>query len=114
SVHGNPVLKTPVLDGLYRQSIRFTDYHSSPMCSPTRGQLMTGRDAVDNGCTAVCLGRSMVREELPTMAQVFKASGYQTAHFGKWHMGDSYPYRPQDRGFDKTVHHGAYGIESIP
>ncbi len=114
SCHGNPVLKTPVLDKLHGESVRFTDFHSSPMCSPTRGQLMTGRDAWDNGCTAVCLGKSMVREELPMMADIFNASGYQTAHFGKWHMGDSYPYRPQDRGFDETIHHGAWGITSIP
>jgi len=113
SAHGNPVLKTPNLDKLHSQSIRFTDFHVAPMSTPTRGQLMTGRDAFDNGATAVCLGRSMIREELPTMADIFKSSGYKTAHFGKWHLGDSYPYRPQDRGFDLTVHHGAWGIGSI-
>ena len=113
SVHGNPVLKTPNLDMLHVQSIRFTDFHVAPMSSPTRGQLLTGRDAMDNGATAVCLGRSMVREELPTIADVFRASGYTTVHYGKWHLGDSYPYRPQDRGFDETVHHGAWGIGSI-
>lgn len=113
SIHGNPILKTPTLDQLHSESVRLTDFHSSPMCSPTRGQLMTARDAMDNGCTAVCLGRSMVREELPTMADIFKLSGYQTAHFGKWHMGDSYPYRPFDRGFDESISHGAWGITSI-
>ncbi len=113
SVNGNPILKTPVLDSLHDMSVRFTDFHVSPMCSPTRGQLMTGRDAMDNGCTAVCLGRSMVRENLPSMAGIFSASGYQTAHFGKWHMGDSYPYRPEDRGFEENISHGAWGIGSI-
>jgi arylsulfatase len=113
SVNGNPVLKTPNLDRLHDQSIRFTDFHVAPMSSPSRGQIMTGRDAYADGCTAVCMGRSMVREELPTIANVFKASGYKTVHIGKWHMGDSYPYRPQDRGFDVTVHHGAWGIGSI-
>jgi len=113
SVHGHPVLQTPVLDKLHGQSIRFTDFHVAPMSTPTRGQLMTGRDAMANGATAVCMGKSMIREELPTIANIFKASGYQTAHFGKWHLGDSYPYRPQDRGFDETVHHGAWGITSI-
>lgn len=113
SVHGNPVLQTPVLDKLHEQSIRFTNFHVAPMCTPTRGQLLTGRDALDNGATMVCMGRSMVREELPTMADFFNASGYQTAHFGKWHLGDSYPYRPGDRGFQETVHHGAWGIGSI-
>jgi len=113
SCHGNPVLKTPNLDMLYTESVRFTDFHVAPMCTPTRSQLLTGRDAKDNGASFVCMGRSMIREELPTMADIFKASGYQTAHFGKWHLGDSYPYRPQDRGFDETVHHGAWGITSI-
>jgi arylsulfatase A-like enzyme len=110
---GNPVLKTPVLDDLHSECVRFTDFHVAPMCTPTRGQLMTGRDAMNNGATAVCLGRSMIREEIPTMADIFKTSGYYTAHFGKWHLGDSYPYRPQDRGFEVTVHHGAWGIGSL-
>ena len=108
SCHGNPILKTPNLDALHRQSIRFTDFHVAPMCTPTRGQLLTGRDAMDNGATFVCLGRSMIRNDLPTMADVFAANGYQTGHFGKWHLGDSYPYRPQDRGFEETIHHGAW------
>ena len=51
SVHGNPVLKTPNLDRLHSQSVRFTDFHVAPMCTPTRGQLLTGRDAMDNGAT---------------------------------------------------------------
>ena len=113
SCHGNPVLKTPNLDALHRQSIRFTDFHVAPMCTPTRGQLLTGRDAMDNGATFVCLGRSMIRNDLPTVADVFAANGYHTGHFGKWHLGDSYPYRPQDRGFEETIHHGAWGITSI-
>lgn len=114
SVHGNPVLKTPVLDKLHDQCIRFTDFHVAPMSSPTRGQLMTGRDAMDNGASVVNRGRSMVREELPTMASIFKASGYQTAQFGKWHMGESYPYRPQDRGFDETVHFNGAELTGPP
>jgi len=113
SGHGNPVLKTPNLDALRTQSIRFTDFHSAPMCTPTRGQILTGRDAMANGATFVCLGRSMMRHDLPTMAEIFAAAGYRTGHFGKWHLGDSYPHRPQDRGFQETVHHGAWGITSI-
>lgn len=112
SVHGNPVLKTPELDRLHNQSIRFLDFHVSPMCTPTRGQLLTGHDAMDNGATRVNQ-YSMMRKDLPTMADIFKASGYQTAHFGKWHLGDSYPHRPQDRGFETTVHHGAWGVTSM-
>jgi arylsulfatase A-like enzyme len=113
SCHGNPVLKTPHLDRLHRESVRFTDFHVAPMCSPTRGQLMTGIDAMRNGCTAVCQGRSMMRSDLPTMANFFEDSGYTTGHFGKWHLGASYPHRPQDRGFQETIHHRAWGITSL-
>ena len=113
SCHGNPVLKTPNLDKLHAQSVRFTDFHVAPMCTPSRGQLMTGRDAAANGATAVCQGRSMIREGVPTVAESFRTAGYRTGHFGKWHLGDSYPYRPQDRGFDETVHHAAWGITSL-
>ncbi len=72
SCHGNPILKTPHLDRLYRESVRFTDYHVAPMCTPTRGELLTGLCAFRNGATAVCEGRSLPRRELPTMAQFFK------------------------------------------
>ncbi|MGD8239014.1 MAG: sulfatase-like hydrolase/transferase, partial [Armatimonadota bacterium] len=114
SCHGNPVLKTPNLDRLHGQSLRFTDFHVAPMCTPTRGQILTGRDAMANGATFVCMGRSMMRNELPTMADIFAANGYRTGHLGKWHLGDSYPHRPQDRGFQETIHHAAWGITSIP
>jgi len=113
SCHGNPVLKTPHLDRLHSESVRFTDFHVAPMCSPTRGQLLTGRDAMKNGCTAVCQGRSMMRADIPTMADFFLNSGYATGHFGKWHLGDSYPHRPQDRGFQTSLHHRAWGITSL-
>ena len=113
TAHGNPVLRTPHMDRLHIESARFTDFHVAPMCSPTRGQLMTGIDAMRNGCTAVCQGRSMMRRELPTMADFFAQSGYATGHFGKWHLGDSHPHRPQDRGFHETLHHRAWGITSL-
>jgi len=113
AAHGNPVIKTPNMDRLHAESVRFTDFHVAPMCSPTRGQLMTGRDAMRNGATAVCQGRSMIRADIPTMADFFAGSGYATGHFGKWHLGDSYPHRPQDRGFQETLHHRAWGITSL-
>ncbi len=113
SVHGNPVLKTPKLDALHAESIRFTDFHVAPMCTPTRGELMTGIDAFRNGATAVCEGRSLPRRELPMMPQFFKKNGYATGHFGKWHLGDNYPYRPRDRGFDESIHNCAWGIGSL-
>jgi len=113
SCHGNPLLKTPNLDRLHAESIRFTDYHVAPMCTPTRGELLTGQQAFRNGAVFVCQGKSMPRRGIPSMADMFRASGYATGHFGKWHLGDNNPYRPQDRGFDETVHHGAWGITSM-
>lgn len=111
---GNPVLKTPNLDRLYDDSIRLTDFHVAPMCTPTRGELMTGCDALKNGATFVCMGRTLLRSDLPTMADILGDNGYRTGHFGKWHLGDNYPYRPQDRGFQETVHHPGFGITSAP
>lgn len=110
---GNPVLKTPNFDQLHSQSIRLTDFHVAPMCTPTRGQLMTGLDALHNGASSVSAGRSFIRRGIPTMAEIFAASGYRTAHFGKWHLGDSYPNLPHQRGFQETVYHLGWGITSM-
>jgi arylsulfatase len=110
---GNPVLKTPNFDRLHAQSVRLTDFHVAPMCSPTRGQLMTGLDGLHSGVTSVCAGRSMIRRGIPTMADIFAAGGYRTAHFGKWHLGDSYPNLPHQRGFQETVYHLGWGITSM-
>ena len=112
SCHGNPVLRTPNLDRLHAESVRLEDFHVAPMCTPTRSQLLTGQDALRNGATFVCMGRSLLDPALPTMADIFADNGYRTGHFGKWHLGDNYPYRPQDRGFQTTLHHPSWGITS--
>ena len=112
SCHGNPILRTPYLDTLHDESVRFINFHVAPMCTPTRGELMTGQYALRNGATFVCMGRSLPDSSLPTLADVFTANGYRTGHFGKWHLGDNYPFRPQDRGFQDTIHHPAWGITS--
>ncbi len=111
--HGNPVLKTPNFDRLHGQSIRLTDFHVAPMCTPTRGQLMTGIDALRNGACSVSAGRSFLRPGLPTMAEIFAAGGYQTGIFGKWHLGDSYPNLPHQRGFNEAVYFLGWGITSM-
>lgn len=103
SVHGNPVVRTPHLDRLHAESIRLTDFHVQPMCTPTRGQLMTGVDALRNGAMNVSSGRTNLRREFPTMPEILAAHGYRTGMFGKWHLGDNYPYRPQDRGFQESI-----------
>jgi len=103
SAHGNPRLKTPNIDRLHHESLRLTDFHVTPMCTPTRSQLMTGRDALMNGAMNVSSGRTLLRPDMPTMAGIFAAGGYRTGIFGKWHLGDGYPYRPEDRGFHEAL-----------
>jgi len=115
SFMGNPVLKTPNLDRFAKEAVRLTDFHVSPMCSPTRGQLLTGLAALRNGATSVTAGRTFLRPGLPTLPEVFAASGYRTGIFGKWHLGDSYPHRPKDKGFQESVYHLGWGqLNSTP
>ena len=112
--HGNPVALTPNLDRLHDESVRFTDFHAAPMCTPTRGQLLTGLDAARNGALNVSSGRTLLRANLPTMADIFRDVGYRTGLFGKWHLGDNYPFRPQDRGFEETLWFPSTHINSLP
>jgi arylsulfatase A-like enzyme len=114
SCHGNPILKTPNLDKLASQSLRLKDYHAAPMCTPTRGQLMSGMDAARNGAINVSSGRALLRPELATMAEIFTGNGYKTGIFGKWHLGDNYPFRPEDRGFQETIWFPSSHIGSVP
>ena len=114
SCHGNPILKTPHMDELHAESIRLTDYHVAPMCTPTRGQLMTGLDAARNGAVNVSSGRALLRSDVPTMGDFFTSAGYRTGIFGKWHLGDNYPYRPEDRGFQETLWFPSSHIGAVP
>jgi arylsulfatase A-like enzyme len=104
--HGNPYLKTPNLDQLHQESVRFTNFHVDPSCSPTRAALLTGQYSSRSGVWHTIGGRSLLRKEKVTMGEIFKNSGYETGYFGKWHLGENYPYRPMDRGFDETLVHG--------
>lgn len=112
--HGNPVLKTPHLDALHAESTRFTDFHVSPTCSPTRGALMSGHYTNRAGTWHTIMGRSILFEGETTLGAAFSSGGYTTGMFGKWHLGDNYPYRPEDRGFDTVVRHGGGGVGQTP
>jgi arylsulfatase A-like enzyme len=114
SCHGHPYLKTPNIDRLASAGVRLTDFHVAPVCTPTRAQLLTGMDAMHNGAYAWGYTRECILPGIPTMADVFAANGYATGHFGKWHLGDMYPYRPQDRGFQETVHHKGASLLQTP
>lgn len=112
--HGNPLIKTPNLDRMHAESVRLTDFHVDPTCSPTRSALLTGRYSTRTGVWHTINGRSMMRPEELTMAELFKANGYRTAMIGKWHLGDNYPCRPNDQGFEHTVWHLAGGVGNGP
>ena len=114
SSHGNPEFKTPNLDQLHDTSTRFENFHVSPTCSPTRAALMTGRDCNRTGVWHTIMGRSILRGDEITMADAFSDAGYATGQFGKWHLGDNYPYRPQDRGFQEAFYHGGGGVGQMP
>ncbi|WPR71107.1 arylsulfatase [Flavobacterium sp. NG2] len=110
---GNPWLKTPHLDAFYKQSVRMTDFHVSPYCAPTRSAIMTGKYPINNGVWATYKGRDALSGNPTTMADVFKQNGYKTALIGKWHLGDNYPSRPTDSGFDVAIQHKAGGVGEL-
>jgi len=109
AAHGNPVIETPNLDQLHEESVRFTNFHVDPTCSPTRGALMTGKYSHRARVWHTILGGNHLRDSEQTVADVFKAGGYRTAMFGKWHLGGNYPYRPMDRGFEEWLGQGDGG-----
>ena len=103
--------RTPSIDQLARTGVRLTDFHASPTCSPTRAALLTGRYSNATGVWHTILGRYFLRTDEITIADVFKAGGYRTALFGKWHLGDDFPLRPQDRGFEHAVLFRGGGVD---
>lgn len=114
AAHGNPVLQTPNLDRLHAESIRLTDFHVDPTCSPTRASLMTGRYSTRTGVWHTIMGRSLMAPEEHTLAELLADAGYRTGMVGKWHLGDNYPLRPQDQGFEETFYHPAGGVGQGP
>ncbi|MEM6363516.1 MAG: arylsulfatase [Planctomycetota bacterium] len=112
--HGNPVIQTPHLDQLASESSTLSDYHVAPTCSPTRAALITGHWTNRTGVWHTINGRSMLRRDETTLATMLQDAGYITGMFGKWHLGDNYPYRPEDRGFETVFRHGGGGVGQTP
>lgn len=111
---GNPIIRTPHIDTLAAESSCLTDYHVAPTCSPTRAALLTGHWTDRTGVWHTVNGRSMLRENEVTVAQMLKDAGSATGHFGKWHLGDNFPYRAEDRGFTEVYRHGGGGVGQTP
>jgi arylsulfatase len=108
---GNQDIHTPVLDGLAAGGTRLENFFCvSPVCSPARASLMTGRYHQRTRAYDTFCGRSMIDPGEVTLGHVLGAAGHRTGAFGKWHLGDSYPMRAGDLGFGETLVHNAGGI----
>jgi arylsulfatase A-like enzyme len=103
SLHGNQWVETPTLDGLARGGEQFTNCYVSPLCAPSRAGILTGRYPLRTGVISVSKGLEIMETEETTLAELFKANGYTTGIFGKWHNGQHYPHRPNDQGFDEFL-----------
>jgi arylsulfatase A-like enzyme len=111
---GNPYIKTPQIDKFYTDAVRFTNYHVGTTCAPTRSGIMSGRHCNRVNVYHTIIGRSILFEDEVILPQVLAQNGYTNAMFGKWHLGDNYPYRPEDRGFHEVVRHAGGGVGQGP
>ena len=100
SLHGNPNVRTPNIDRLGAEGVAFDRFFVSPVCSPTRAELLTGRYHLRGGVYSTSAGGERLDLDETTLAQHFQRAGYRTAAYGKWHNGTQYPYHPNARGFD--------------
>lgn len=107
---GNEVIRTPQLDAMYRQSALLSKFYVSPVCAPTRASLMTGRYNYRTRCIDTYVGRAMMDPAEVTIAEFLGDAGYRTGIYGKWHLGDNYPMRPMDQGFQDCLVHRGGGI----
>ena len=100
-LNGNTMLRTPHVDSLARDGARFDRFFVQPVCSPTRAEFLTGRWHPRGGVHGVSTGAERLDLDERTIADAFRAAGYATGCFGKWHNGTQYPYHPRGRGFDE-------------
>lgn len=100
SLNGNTNLSTPNIDSLARDGASFERFFVCPVCSPTRAEFLTGRYHPRSGVYSTSAGGERMNLNEKTIAQTFKAAGYHTAAYGKWHNGMQSPYHPNARGFD--------------
>ena len=111
--HDNPHINTPTLDAFAKESVRFTNFYVSPVCAPTRSSLMTGRYSLRTGVRDTYNGGAMMATSEITIAELLKSENYTTGIFGKWHLGDNYPMRPSDQGFDESLIHLSGGMGQV-
>ena len=85
-------------------------FYVCPVCAPTRASLMTGRYNYRTGAIDTFLGRAMMHPDEVTLAEMLAKAGYRTGIFGKWHLGDNYPLRAMDQGFQESLVHNGGGM----
>jgi arylsulfatase A-like enzyme len=112
-ITGNPHVRTPVIDNFAKQSVRFTNFYVSPVCAPTRASLLTGRYSLRTGIRDTYNGGAMMAAEEITLAEMLKQADYKTGIFGKWHLGDNFPSRPSEQGFDESLIHLSGGMGQV-
>lgn len=103
SINGNTNLQTPNIDSLAKSGASFDRFFVCPLCAPTRAEFLTGRYHSRGGVLGVSEGQERLNTDEKTIADGFKAAGYRTGAFGKWHNGSQWPYHPNARGFDEYV-----------
>lgn len=107
--YGSDDLVTPYMDRLVESGVKFTQFYASPICSPSRASLLTGKNPQRAGCPGNAGSDSRSRNGLSgeeyTMAEMFKDAGYATAHIGKWHLGYQPEMSPNAQGFDYSFGH---------
>jgi arylsulfatase A-like enzyme len=101
SVHGNANLSTPRIDSLARDGALFERFYVSPVCSPTRAEMLTGRYHPRTGVQGVTRGEERMNTDESTLAEMLQAEGYATGAFGKWHNGSQGAYHPNARGVEE-------------
>ena len=111
--NGNPHIITPNLDKFASESIRFNNFNVSPVCAPTRSSLLTGRYSLRTGVTDTYNGGAIMSSNEITLAEILNENNYKTGIFGKWHLGDNYPSRPSDQGFQESLIHLSGGIGQV-
>ena len=99
--NGNAVAKTPHIDSLARDGAKFDRFYVCSVCAPTRAEFLTGRYHSRGGVRGVSLGQERLNLDERTIAEAFRAAGYATGAFGKWHNGSQWPYHPMARGFEE-------------
>ncbi|MCQ8877591.1 sulfatase-like hydrolase/transferase [Pseudoalteromonas shioyasakiensis] len=112
SLHGHPQLRTPNIDALAKQSVQFSDFSVTPVCSTTRAALLTGRDFYKTGVSGVHGGRDYMNKSETLISNILSDNGYTTGLWGKWHLGKTEGYMPTDRGFDEAYYAELYQHEN--